>query len=107
MQLNTVVFVPLKGEARRRRAGRMLALQRNRPKGDCAVARHFLCAFVFVFVFNFLLFSISVPEASVSHIQEKFDWPFDQNKDRSVENPTTRKARSWLPFKSADGGNGQ
>jgi hypothetical protein len=68
MQLNTVVFVPLKGEARRRRAGRMLALQRKGPKGDCAVARHFLCAFMFVLVFNFLLFSISDPEASVSHI---------------------------------------
>ena len=46
----------------------MLALQRKGRKGDCAVARHFFCGFVFVFAFKFLFFSISDPEASVSQI---------------------------------------
>jgi len=68
MRPNIEVFVPLKGEARRRRAGRILAPQRKGPKGDCAVARYFICAFGFVLVFNSLLFSISDPEASVSQI---------------------------------------
>jgi len=68
MRLNMEVSVPLKGEARRRRAGRMLALQRKGAKGDCAAARHFFCAFVFVLVFDSLFFSISDPEASVSQI---------------------------------------
>lgn len=68
MRLSMEVSVPLKGEARRRRAGRMLALQRKGRKGDCAVARHFFCGFVFVFAFKFLFFSISDPEASVSQI---------------------------------------
>jgi hypothetical protein len=69
MRLNMEVSVPLKGEARRRRAGRMLALQRKGPKGDCAAARHFICAFEFVLVFNSLFFSISDPR-----VKRLTDW---------------------------------
>ena len=68
MRLNMEVSVPLKGEARRRRAGRMPAPQRKGLKGDCAVARHFFCAFGFVLVFNSFFFCISDPEASVSQL---------------------------------------
>jgi hypothetical protein len=69
MRLSMEVSVPLKGAARRRRAGRILTPQRKRPKGDCAVARYFFCAFVFVLVFNFFFFSISDPEVSVSYVE--------------------------------------
>jgi hypothetical protein len=67
--------MPLKGEARRRRAGRMLfetrgkqTVQQKGPKGDCAVARSFFC--VFVFVFDFLFISIFAGSAtSVSYVE--------------------------------------
>jgi hypothetical protein len=61
MRQNMEVSVPLKGAARSRRAGRMLAPQRKGAKGDCVVTRNFFCAFVFVLVFNSLLFSIFGP----------------------------------------------
>jgi hypothetical protein len=47
----------------------MLAPQRKGPKGDCAIARHFSCAFAFVLVFNFLFFSISGPR-----VERLTDW---------------------------------
>jgi len=47
----------------------MLAPQRKGAKGDCAVARNFFCAFVFVLVFNSLFFSIFG-----SRVERLTDW---------------------------------
>jgi hypothetical protein len=51
--------VPLKGEARRKRAGRMPALQRRKPKGDRADAQIVSLVLVSVLTLDFLFSFIS------------------------------------------------
>jgi len=72
-------------------------LYQKRPKGDCAVARPFFSVFVFIFVFDFLFFSISQAPSRASHMsRSKFDWPFVQNKDRSLNPRRGRRRRGYL-----------
>lgn len=77
--------MPLKGEARRSRAGRMAfealgkpALQRKGPR-DCAIVRPFLFAFVIVFVFVVCCFP--------------FSWTQGERLTRWAENLTGRSTR--------------
>jgi hypothetical protein len=78
----TGVSVPLKGETKSKRAGRMPALQRRKLKGNCAVRRPVFL----VSGFDFLSFSTSHTPAQASHTSSgKLDWSFVQTKDRSLK----------------------
>ena len=78
--------VPLKGETRSKRAGKMPALQRRKLKGDCGGRRPVFLVLVFVIVLDFLFFSTSHTPGQGSHTSSgKLDWSFVQTKDRSLK----------------------